>query len=55
MCWRPSNQQEVKRMYETLKRLYDAGKATTAGILRAVTIGWITQAEYAEIVGEEAK
>lgn len=42
-------------MYETLKRLYDTGKATAAGMQKAVEMGWITQAEYAEIVGEETE
>ena len=38
-------------MYNRLKRLYDEGKITEAGLREAVTYGWITEEEYAEIIG----
>ncbi|MEG2120379.1 MAG: XkdX family protein [Pseudoflavonifractor sp.] len=38
-------------MFETLKRLYDAGRLDSAGLDRAVKIGWITPAQAQEIQG----
>mgnify|MGYP002569106342 CR=1 FL=1 len=40
-------------MFETLKRLYKAGKLTAAGLEAAVLRGWITQAQRMEIAGRE--
>lgn len=39
-------------MYDTLKRLYDTGRATTAGLQRATANGWITPEELTEITGQ---
>lgn len=41
-------------MYQTLVRLYNGGKGrlTTAGLHKAVTLSWITAAEYKTITGE---
>lgn len=39
-------------MYDTLKRLYDADRATAAGLQRATENGWITREEFAEITGQ---
>lgn len=39
-------------MYDTLKRLYDTGRATAAGLQRATTNGWITPEEFTEITGQ---
>lgn len=38
-------------MYETLKRLYLAGKLTEWGMRNAVTKGWITESQMNEIMG----
>lgn len=38
-------------MYETLKRLYRAGKLTESGLRNAVIRGWITEAQMNEIMG----
>lgn len=38
-------------MYDTLKRLYDTGRATAAGLQRAAASGWITPEEFTEITG----
>ena len=40
-------------MYQTLLRLYNGGKGklTEAGLKKAVTLGWITAAEYKQITG----
>lgn len=40
-------------MYDTLKRLYDLGRATAAGLQRATANGWITPEEFTEITGLE--
>lgn len=40
-------------MYETLKRLYQAGRATTSGIRQATAKGWLTKDQYKELTGEE--
>jgi phenylpyruvate tautomerase PptA (4-oxalocrotonate tautomerase family) len=37
-------------MYETLLRLYKTGKLTEAGLTNAVTKGWITEEQKAEII-----
>lgn len=37
-------------MYETLKRLYDAGKLTDIGLSNAVIKRWITEAQKQEIL-----
>lgn len=38
-------------MFDRLKRLYEQGKITEAGLQSAVTKGWITQEEYEYIIG----
>lgn len=38
---------------KVLKRLYERGKVTKEGLLRAVQDGTITEEEYIEIVGVE--
>lgn len=37
-------------MYETLKRLYDAGKLTVIGLSNAVIKRWITESQKQEIM-----
>lgn len=37
-------------MYETIKRLYQAGRLTENGLSAAVEKGWITQTQAQEIV-----
>lgn len=37
-------------MYNRLKRLYEAGRLTQEQIRNAVDLGWITQAEYEDII-----
>lgn len=44
---------EVKRVYNRLKKLYLAGRLNDAGLGNAVTRGWITEDQKAEII--EAK
>ena len=44
---------EVKRMYNRLKKLYLAGRLNDTGLENAVTRGWITEDQKAEII--EAK
>ena len=39
-------------MKTRLKKLYDAGRLTLAGLRNAVAKGWITAADYQEISGE---
>lgn len=39
-------------MYDTLKRLYDTGRATAAGLQRATANGWITADQFTEITGQ---
>jgi hypothetical protein len=39
-------------MFNRLKRLYDRGKIGDAELDNAVTLGWITAEQYAEIVAE---
>ena len=38
-------------MFDRLKRLYEQGKITEAGLQNAVTKGWIVQEEYDYIMG----
>ena len=37
-------------MFETVKRLYQSGKLTAAGVQRAVEKGWITEAQAHDIL-----
>lgn len=39
-------------MFDTIKRLYEAHRLTEDGVQKAVKRGWITAAQYKEIVGE---
>lgn len=39
-------------MFETVKRLYNSGKLTTAGVQRAVEKGWITEAQARDILSK---
>lgn len=39
-------------MYNTLKRLYQAGKLDEAGLENAVTKGWITEEQKREIMSK---
>lgn len=39
-------------MFETIKRLYESGKMSEAGVRAAVEKGWLTAAQYQEITGE---
>lgn len=41
-------------MFETVKRLYQSGKLTAAGVQRAVEKGWITRDEALAILNGEA-
>ena len=43
----------VKAMFNRLKRLYEQGKITEAGLQNAVTKGWITQEEYNIIIASD--
>lgn len=36
--------------YDSLKRLYQAGKLSAEGVFRAVARGWITEDECREII-----
>lgn len=38
-------------MFETIRRLYQAGRLTEAGVQAAAAKGWITQEQVREIVG----
>ncbi len=40
-------------LFVRLKALYDAGRLTEAGLVVAVSRGWITEQEKDEIVGVE--
>ena len=40
-------------MFETLKRLYNAGRLTENGLTNAVAKGWITEEEKSSILGIE--
>ena len=42
-------------MFERLKKLYDAGRLSKAGLAKAVQRDWITAEEYDEITGEAGK
>ena len=37
-------------MFETLKRLYDAGQIDQTKLLKAIEKEWITQEQYNEII-----
>ena len=37
---------------DTIKRLYDQGRLTDAGVVKAVRLGWITPEDYEEITGK---
>lgn len=39
-------------MFDTLKRLYQAGKISSEGLQSAVKRGWITAAERLQIINE---
>lgn len=39
-------------MFENLKYLYEKGLIAAAGLDRAVGLGWITQEQKTEIIGE---
>lgn len=41
-------------MFNRLKKLYDEGRITEAGLQNAVEKGWITQEEYESIITETA-
>ena len=49
-CWR--RWRVGTAMFDTIKRLYAAGRLTEDGVQKAVKRGWITAAQYKEIVGE---
>lgn len=38
-------------MYKNIKRLYDSGKITEAGVKEAFKRNWITQEQHDEILG----
>lgn len=40
-------------MFERLKKLYEEGRMTKAGLKNAVKKGWITAEQYQEITGEQ--
>lgn len=40
-------------MYSTLKRLYDAGRLPAANLKNAVTLGWISDADFKAITGQD--
>lgn len=40
-------------MYDRLKSLYESGKINSVALAKAVTMGWITEAEKATIEGVE--
>jgi len=42
-------------MFERIKRLYDEGSLSKAGVANAVKRGWITPEQYEEITGEKYK
>lgn len=42
-------------MYERLKRLYKAGSCTEAMLDKAITFGWITEEQKAEIIAAAAE
>ena len=39
-------------MYESIKRLYDSGRLSKAGVEAAAVKGWITPEQAAEITGD---
>ena len=40
-------------MYESIKRLYEAGRLSEAGVKAAAAKGWITPQQAAEIMSRE--
>ena len=46
---------EVKRTYKRLKKLYLAGRLNDTGLENAVTRGWITEDQKAEIIEAKKK
>ena len=46
---------EVKRNYKRLKKLYIAGMLNDTGLENAVTRGWITEDQKAEIIEAKKK
>lgn len=44
---------EHSKNFEKVKRYYDEGFWNEAKVRNAVVKGWITEAEFAEIIGEE--
>ncbi len=42
-------------MYETVKRLYQAGKLTEKGLDAAIVKGWVTQAQAEALKQTEAE
>ena len=40
-------------MFDTLKRLYGAGRLPKANLKKAVPLGWITIEEFKQITGED--
>ena len=42
-------------MFERVKRLFNDGSLNLEGVKRAVSFGWITPEQYAEITGEKYK
>lgn len=42
-------------MYNTLKRLYDTGRLPAENLKNAITLGWITDAEFKQITGKAAE
>jgi hypothetical protein len=45
----------VSNLYNRLKKLYNEGRLTEAGLENAVTRGWITKEQKEAIVTEEQK
>lgn len=50
MRWLHCNS-EVRKMFETLRYLYEKGRITAAALERAIGLGWITAEQKQEIVG----
>ncbi len=44
---------EHSKNFEKVKKYYDAGKWTLPMVRNAVVKGWITEAEFKEITGED--
>lgn len=41
-------------MYESIKRLYEAGRLSEAGVKAAAAKGWITPQQAAVLIGSES-